>query len=141
MSCAFVISFQPLRARLLKHLLTISFSDRAALVVRLRGTGVEAVVELHPMSLDFGQVSDSSTEAVTLTNTGSAPLQITSIDISPGSPFSVRHNCPRSLQIGASCTFWVTFAPRYGPQSATVTIVASGRGQKTLKVSGVGVPG
>jgi hypothetical protein len=46
----------------------------------------------------------------TLTNTGSAPLNISSIT-RPSAPFSEFNDCPSSLQTGQSCTLNVGFNP------------------------------
>ncbi len=47
----------------------------------------------------------------TLTNTGGAPLNISSIS-QPSSPFSEFNDCPSNLQTGQSCTITVAFNPK-----------------------------
>ena len=72
------------------------------------------VVSLSPSALSFGNqnVGTSSTpQNVTLTNTGSAILKISSIVISVASPFHQTNNCPSSLAAGAKCTISVKFRP------------------------------
>lgn len=143
-SCLITVQFKPLKAVRQNSVLTISFSKRAPLRVRLTGTGIEAFVELDPASLDFGPVSysppASSVKTVALTNSSSAPLTLTIS--SSDDQFSVEDNCPSPVAIGESCEFAVTFAPSTdGVQSATVIITGDGSRQDTLPVTGVGVLG
>ena len=73
----------------------------------------EAVATVSVTSLTFGNQivgTTSAAQSVTLTNSGSAPLSITSIAAS--GDFAVTNNtCPASLAAAASCTFGVTFTP------------------------------
>jgi hypothetical protein len=144
-SCAVTVSFTPLAAGTRRALLSVSFSDRAALTVPLGGEGIEAVIQLEPTSLDFGPVAadmpDSLTKTVSLTNTGSAPLTITTIT-SSDRQFSVESRCASTVAVGNSCVFEVTFNPSsVRNHSAIITINANGRGQHRLSVVGEGVVG
>jgi hypothetical protein len=76
----------------------------------LISSGTSASVS--PGSLNFGKLaagSTSSSQTVTLTNTGSNPLNIGSITASGG--FTEINSCPGSLNGGSNCTINVTFAP------------------------------
>jgi len=108
----------------------VSITDNAAnspQLVPLSGTGVSTgpVVVLSASSLAFGdQLIDTSSpvQVVTLTNTGTAALTITSI-VTKGN-FSETNTCGSSVAAGAKCTISVTFRPtaindRFG--SVTVT--------------------
>ena len=55
----------------------------------------------------------SGTQTVTLTNSGTAALTISSISITGANPadFSQANNCPASLAVGASCSIQVSFTP------------------------------
>jgi len=79
---------------------------------------------------------------VTLTNTGGAPLSITSITISSGNPgdFAQTNNCGTTVAAGASCTINVTFTPtttgsRISSVSVADNAVAS---PQTVSLSGTG---
>ena len=63
-----------------------------------------------PGWLDFGSqpLRTSSSQQVTVSNTGSAP--VAGLAISVGAPFSVTHDCT-TLAAGASCQATVTFTP------------------------------
>jgi len=88
-------------------------------------------VALSPTSLSFGgqrvgTVSESKT--TTLTNSGNAPLTISSIGVTGANAgeYAQSNTCPSSpstLAAGATCTISVTFAPlAVGSRSASVTI-------------------
>ena len=88
-------------------------------------------VSLSPNSLNFGsqQINTTSTaQTVTLTNSGTADLTISSIGVggSNASDFAQTNTCPISpstLKAGSTCTISVTFTPgTNGARSANVTI-------------------
>jgi chitodextrinase len=104
-----------------------SATTQAAPVV---GTPVASV---NPGTLNFGsvKVGTTSTKAVTLKNTGTAPLNIANVAIggtNAGNSFTrvtgnATTNCGASLAAGASCTITVAFAPATRAAfSATLTI-------------------
>jgi photosystem II stability/assembly factor-like uncharacterized protein len=102
----------------------------------LQGYASSGTPSVAPGSLNFvavlGTISDPQT--VTLTDTGSSPLYITSIWTGrPGSFTAANQNCPlspSSLATGASCTISVTFTPSY-----------SGTLSDTLNINNSGIPG
>jgi hypothetical protein len=135
-ACDITVLFRPLAAQSHSARLTVALADRPGLEVRLSGVGIEGFIRLDPDKLYFGSFSSASrTLKVVLTNTGPAPLTITSIT-SP-EPFSVVSYCPAVLAPGRSCTFEVTLAPP-GPGYFTgwITIDADGGGQHRLFTSG-----
>src|SRR5207244_190656 len=85
----------------------------------LSGTGTASAVSLTPSSVPFGNQPVSTTsapQAVTLSNTVSAPLTISSIALGGTNPgdFGQTNNCPLSpstLAASTSCTINVTFTP------------------------------
>src|SRR5438094_3933059 len=87
-----------------------------------------STVSLSPGSLTFSaqQVDTTSPpQPVTLTNSGSSSLSITSITFtgSNSGDFAQTNNCGSSVPQGASCTINVTFTPAAsGPRSATLTV-------------------
>jgi hypothetical protein len=93
----------------------------------LSGTGVAApAVNLSPDSLDFEALNSQKT--VTLSNPGTAELNIASISITPGD-FALDHNCPASVASGASCTLTVTFTPpATGTSTGLITITDNAPG-------------
>jgi len=123
----------------------------------LRSIGVVAVlsfstfaaaqaVTLAPTSLSFGnqQVGvGSAAQVITLTNTGTVSLTITSIKISSANTgdFSETNTCPSSLAASANCTISVIFTPtKTGSRSSAVKFYDSASGSpQSAAISGTGV--
>jgi len=102
-------------------------------------------VTLNPASVPFGNLAagTTSTKPVRLTNSGSAPLVITSIS-RPSAPFSESDNCPlspTSLAPHAFCTINVTFSPSaLGPYTGSITITDNASNSpQTINLSGTGI--
>ena len=96
--------------------------------VTLTGTGSGPVVGLSPSTLSYSSQSVGSTsaaQAVTLTNSGNATLNISSI-LATGAnagDFAATSTCSSSVGPGGTCTVSVTFAPTApGTRTASVTI-------------------
>ena len=114
--------------------------------VALSGTGVVPTYTVSPTSLAFGSVPDGTTsgpQSVTVTNTGTVALPITSITLSGTNPgqFSQTNTCGTSVAVGASCTISVVFKPTAtGSKTATLNVNAGGgAGTQTVALSGTGV--
>jgi hypothetical protein len=99
------------------------------------------VPNLFPTSLNFGQVHIGETsppKKVRLTNSGNAPLKISSITVS--GDYLQRNNCGNRLAIGRSCTIQVSFQPKAkGVRMGRLSIAdnASGRTQE-VSLRGIG---
>ncbi len=71
-------------------------------------------VQLTPGTLAFGnenQGNTSTAQTVTMTNTGTTPLNSISIATQESGNFTQTNTCGMSLAAGASCAITVTFAP------------------------------
>jgi outer membrane protein OmpA-like peptidoglycan-associated protein len=143
-------------ARALRHLpLLLVLGVLAALTVPAAAFAGAATVT--PSSHDFGPVpyrTYDATYTFTVTNTGATPLTVTSASFG-GVPFGGSWtNCAinPTLAPGASCTFFIQFAPFAasrtfpgggpGPKSATATIFWSdetGAHTSTAALSGIAV--
>ena len=121
-SCALVVTFSPKVAQAYSAHLLFSVVDpncsSCALPsqsISLTGTGTSPAASLLPEGLNFKTAAGttSAAQTATLSNTGSAPLTITSISLAsePNGWFSQTNNCGASLAVGASCTFSITFSP------------------------------
>ena len=113
----------------------------ATQTVSLTGTGIAPVVSLSPTSLTFPAQAvgtSSSAQSVTLKNTGSATLSITSITVS--GDFSQTNTCGSSVAVGASCTLSVTFKPTAaGTRTGAVTITDNASpATQTVSLTGTG---
>jgi N-acetylneuraminic acid mutarotase len=97
--------------------------------VTINGTGTAApapAVSLTPGPLSFTSVvgTPSAAQLATLTNTGNATLNISSIAITGGSGFADTTNCGGTLNTGSSCTISITFMPS-GTSSVTAALAVN----------------
>lgn len=82
------------------------------------GTGVQPGLGMSPAVVDFGRVTlgNSASQAVTLTNTGTASLTISSLGLTGGNAGDfAQSGCgtlPAVLAPGDSCQMQMTFTPR-----------------------------
>ena len=114
--------------------------------VSLTGTGVVPTYSLAPPSLAFGNQprnTSSPAQTITLTNTGTLALPITSIALATGNPnqFLQTNTCGMSVAVGSSCTISVVFKPTTtGVKTSTVKVTAAGgAGAQTVSVTGTGI--
>ncbi len=106
-----------------------------------------AVASLSPTSLVFSSTSVGSTspgQKITVSNTGSLALAVSSISITGSNPgdFSETNSCAgQSIGAGATCSITVTFAPsQQGARSATLTVFGNvAGGQLETQLSGTAV--
>ncbi len=103
------------------------------------------VVSLSASSIDFGNQAvgtTSSARAVTLTNTGTASLTVTSATISgvDAAEFTQTGNCVGAFAPGAGCTMNVTFTPAVAAlRSAAIAITDNAPGSPhTVALAGTG---
>ena len=111
-------------------------------IVGVQGTGVSGgIATFAPTTLTFGSTltyNSSAPQAVKLTNTGTAALQV--ISVTAAGDFTQTNNCPASIASSASCTINVTFTPTFnGTRQGWVTVnFADPGGLKTVLVKGTG---
>lgn len=104
--------------------------------------GILTTAVANPVSLTFSAQpygSASSAQTVTLTNTGTAPLQVSSIGAS--GDFTETDNCQSAVAAGASCDLYLTFTPAgMGTRTGTLTINANvSGGQILVSLTGTGI--
>ncbi|MGD0921682.1 MAG: choice-of-anchor D domain-containing protein [Terriglobia bacterium] len=145
-SCTFDVRFSPTEAGPRTGTLAITDdAEGSPHTVSLSGTGAQPAVSLEPPNLSFGNVrvgTTSAPQAVTLTNTGTAPLTISSITTSAG--FGQTSDCPiapSTLGAGGSCTINITFAPtETRPYEGQLTVTDNASGSPhTVGLYGTGV--
>jgi len=103
-------------------------------------------VSVSPYVLTFGNQAigtTSSSQTVTLRNTGSASLTISGMAFAgaQGGDFSENNNCGTSVAAGASCTVNISFAPSaIGSVTAWMEVIDNaGSSPQVLTLSGTGV--
>jgi hypothetical protein len=147
-SCTIHGHFAPTAAGALKAAITITDSAAGSpQSIALSGTGVAPAgpVTLSATSLSFPATTvgtSSASQSVTMTNTGTASLTISSITVTgaDASSFVFANSCGTSLAVGASCTIHGHFAPTTtGALTAAVTITDSAAGlPQSIALSGTG---
>jgi Cep192 domain 4/Abnormal spindle-like microcephaly-assoc'd, ASPM-SPD-2-Hydin len=106
------------------------------------GGGVPGA-SVSPTSINFKKVligHTSAAKTVTLTNTGNATLNISSITIS--GDYAISNNtCGSQLNAGANCTVGVTFTPTAkGKRTGTLTFTDNApSGTQTVALTGTGI--
>ena len=149
-NCVISVSFTPSIAGPRTGNVTIT-SDEAGSpdTVALTGTGVAAAtphLTLSPASLGFANQivgTQSTTQAITLTNNGNGAMMLNSIAIggTHTTDFSLNNGCGSSLVAGASCSVNIAFKPTLaGSRSASVNISSNaGEGTDSVPLTGSGI--
>jgi hypothetical protein len=152
-SCTINVTFTPTAAVASTGAVTItSAATGSPHTVGLSGTGTAPtpmvpVATLAPVAVDFGAVTlntPSATRAVSLSNTGNAPLNLSAVNLggANASEFSQTHNCPvgGALAAGASCTISSKFTPAAtGTRAATLTLTSNATGSPAVDLKGTGM--
>src|SRR6185312_1725022 len=119
-------------------------------VVAVSGYGEGAGVSLQPTQLAFGSqpipggnsfgvTLNGPSQSVVLTNSGTAALALPAIVLQ--GPFTQADNCGASLDVGASCTITVSFAPSLAGEATGILSVAGATGvAATVSLTGFGSP-
>ena len=135
-SCTVGVVFRPTAAGTRNGALTISHNGIATPIpITLSGTAnvtLTAVLSADATTLAFGNqplASASAARTVTLSNTGTAPLNFSSIGVTGANAadFTRGGTCAAgtSLAVGATCTVTATFAPAAtGSRAATLAVAA-----------------
>lgn len=148
-TCNLALQFTPATASSFSDTLTVG----TGLQLPLNGLGVLPAIGVPTVgltSLSFGTVTNGSTSAaqpVTISNSGTGTLNITSAVISgaDAAEFSLTNNCSSTLAAGSQCTVSVTFHPSTaGTKTATLTItdadaIALTPQTQTVALTGTGV--
>ena len=142
-STAFTVSFAPAGAGSASgNISVVSNAANSVSTVALSGMGVQPQISAAPGSVSFGTVTvgQTSSQAVTLTNAGGAPLNITQL-AGPGTGFSLTGLAlPLTLAPGKSTAFTVSFTPTSGASSSSSLMLMSNAptSPTTIPLSGTG---
>jgi phospholipase C len=139
-NCAVSVTFTPSSSGPKTATLTLVDNDPTSpQMVNITGVGTN--VALNPTLLNFGIQTvflSGVSQMASLTNSGTAPVTISSIAAS--GDYSQSNDCPASLGAGASCTINAVFTPTAtGTRYGTVTVTDSDGGSPhVLGLTGVG---
>ena len=143
-SGAFTVSFHPAGTGSASGSISVmSNASNAVSTVALSGTGVQPLISVVPGSVSFGTVTvgQTNSQTMTLSNPGSANLNITQA-AGPGTGFSLSGLAlPLTLAPGKSATFTLSFTPTSGVSSASsFTLVSNApNSPTTIALSGSGL--
>jgi len=145
-SCALDVRFTPSATGSRAASLTLaSNASNGNASVSLSGTGQAVAApqaSVSPSSLAFGSAtvgSSTSAQTVTLSNTGSAALDISAIGAT--GPFTATNACGSTLAAGTSCTISVVFTPAgAGAASGSLSVTSNASGSPHgVSLGGTGV--
>jgi hypothetical protein len=155
-TCSISVMFSPQAVGPVNGSLTVTSNSGGVVgiqqVTALSGTGLPIPlpqVSLSETSLSFsGAVlkTSSTSQLVTLSNTGTAALTIGGITLTDTTDFTMASSCGTTLLVGATCTLSIDFDPQTtGPILASLILtdnsgLAKGTVQQTLLLSGTGLP-
>jgi len=145
--CTVTVTFDPVKTG--SRSAKIKVTDNAAPATQtttLSGTGIQSKVKLSSYSLYFGsQVwkASSATKVVTVTNSGTANLNITSVAVAGSNPgdFAETNDCGNSVAPNGTCSINVTFTPTaLGTRSANVNLTDNAPSSpQTVSLNGTGI--
>jgi hypothetical protein len=145
-SCTISVTFTPLGSGSMTGIVYVK--DTAVpptQMISLSGTGTQPKVSLSTAYVAFGNQkvgTSSAPQTVTMTNTGTATLTISSIALGGTDPqdFTQSNTCGSSLAVGASCTITGTFTPTTnGQRSASILVTANvNNSPVTITITGYG---
>ncbi len=148
-SAQVALSFEPsaIGARSGRATVISNDTQSANVSVVLTGNGTSRMLAVNPASVAFGnvRVSRSSSQDVTLTNSGSAPLTVSTLTISGDDASSFTRDIvtlPITLAPGVSQAIPVTFSPsRVGLASASLAVMSDdpSRANAVIPLTGRGV--
>jgi hypothetical protein len=130
--CQIGITFTPTATGTVSGIITLQdVVTKNSSSVYVGGTGGVPAVLLSPSMLTFSTRNTGSTsiaQVVALTNSGNAPLNISTISIAGTNTadFVQSNNCSSPIAVGAICTLSISFAPSdVGDLSAAVQILSN----------------
>src|SRR5450432_1002976 len=124
-SCTFSVTFTPTAPGVRSGAVVIQ-DDAAGSPhkINLSGTGFGQGASLAPTSLTFQSLpitTPSTAQTVTLTNSGNAPLAISSVQVT--GDYAQTNNCSAPLAASSSCAINITFTPTVsGTRSGTLIV-------------------
>jgi hypothetical protein len=121
----------------------VSTAANSPLSISLSGVGVQPQISVVPGSVSFGTVTvgQTNSQTITLSNPGSANLNVTQF-AGPGTGFGLTGLAmPLTLAPGKSTTFTLSFTPTSGTSSSSsLTLVSNApNSPTTIPLSGTGL--
>jgi hypothetical protein len=153
-TCTLTVSFTPSASGARSANLLVTHNQiRSPLSIPLKGfgrvAGTAAAVSLSPAGLDYGSVhvgSESPEQVVQVTNTGTAPLNISKVALAGANPgeFRLTADCTdQRVDPGLSCPVGVAFAPAHGGARAATLVITddAATSPQSVALTGTGAAG
>jgi hypothetical protein len=144
-NCTITVTFSPTKAGTRNGAVTLKDNcpGSPTQTIALTGSGETLALGFTPASLTFGNilVGSSATLTATITNDGSATVNLTGFAISPADgTYTQSNNCPGTLSVQQTCTFQIVFTPPdVFTYNATLSVTNSAGAAATLSLTGTGV--
>ncbi len=143
-SITFIIRFKPTVDGTKSAILNISYSCivDGILQITLFGQKESVSFALNPSQLDFGIKQSTGLPArkfILIQNTGSLPLTIQKIDLTPLDTFTVLTKLPLTIQLGKQDSIWVEFNPIQDGVYRATAIVYYSPCDDTTMISIIGI--
>jgi sugar lactone lactonase YvrE len=123
-------------------LLSDSVNNRVRSVLGIADISPKAVVSFSPNPIVFTAEpvgTASAPVAVTLTNSGQAPLTVSGFTITPTGEFTQTNTCTAAVAPGGTCTVNVVFTPSaLGTRNATISVAGNLFGAPVATLTGTG---
>ncbi len=147
-TCTAIYRFDPTAAGAASQNIAIESIPGGTTTLVLNGTGVQGNLAITGSPVNFGNQllgTTSAAQTVTLSNTGTASLDVTALTAA-AAPFARAggscSNVPITIAAGTNCTLTYTFAPTaLGAANQSLTVTADSPGSGTIELSGTGVQG
>ena len=141
-SCVLPVQFAPTSASTYSGTLTLTATGQTPVTVQLQG--VADTLTVSSTTLQFGTISDGTTEVLTVTVTNPGIPGTVMVGTSINGPYwavltTVQNTCQAGIATGQSCVLPVQFAPTSsGSHNHTLTVTGNGIGPVTVQLVGSG---
>ena len=143
--CSLAVSFSPIAggART-ASIVVVDELAAAPLTLALNGSTGTPQISFNPGNLNFGSqplLSSSVQQTATVSNTGSAPLDLSSLALSGtnSADFTMTSTCPSLLAAGSNCLLSIGFSPTSaGSRIASIGLRSGAVSAQTLLLNGTG---
>lgn len=136
-TCSFFYSFSPTAVGAFSTESMVSTSS-GSFTITIEGEGRGPDLTYTPLVLDFGPViigNTSPSQAVTIRNTGMAPLANWAGG-GVAAPFQAVQNCAGGVPVGESCQFFYSFNPVNGGRFKAVSNISTNGGNVSITLLG-----
>jgi hypothetical protein len=140
-TCDITVNFTPVSAGIKAATLTVASDDpkRGTVIVPINATATVPTIAISATALNFPSVElpNSAANSITVTNTGTAELNVTSFTVLGANvaEFRISSNCS-VVSPGNSCSVNVNFVPAsLGAKNATLSVISDDPAKPVVSIS------